>query len=335
MTAATATTGWRGSRGPTTTIGRAFRRDTWTLALWVLLALLLIATRGLRATYGATDLSSLAIAALPVALAAVAQAIAVISGGIDLSVGSSMAFTSVTAAALMKGRSDESAILIVLAVLGLGLLVGLVNGTLIVWSRVPDIVVTLAMSFVWAGAALLVLGTPGGAAAPWLRELASGSVGVEWLPRALVVLVVVVGVVWIPLRRSRLGLAIYAVGSDRLAAFRSGVDVARTKVAAYALTGLFAAAGGLALTMTTGIGSPIAGPYTLLSVAAVVLGGVSLAGGRGGLVGPMIAVFILSLVRTDLTFLGVDPNFTTVVQGLIMVVVVMAGAFITLRRSRP
>jgi len=141
-------------------------------------------------------------------------------------------------------------------------------------------------------------------------------------------------VVWLPLRRSRLGLSIYAVGSDRLAAFRSGVEVSRTKVAAYALTGLFAGAGGLALTMSTGIGTPIPGPYLLLSVAAIVLGGVSLAGGRGGIVGPIVAVFILALVRTDLTFLGVDPNYTTVIQGAIMVIVVMVGAFLTLRRKQ-
>ncbi|HEX2843970.1 MAG TPA: ABC transporter permease, partial [Candidatus Limnocylindria bacterium] len=90
----------------------------------------------------------------------------------------------------------------------------------------------------------------------------------------------------------------------------------------------------LALTMTTGIGTPIPGPYTLLSVAAIVLGGVSLAGGRGGLVGPVVAVFVLALIRADLTFLGVDPNFTTVIQGVIMVVVVMLGAYLTLRRAR-
>ena len=148
------------------------------------------------------------------------------------------------------------------------------------------------------------------------------------------VLLVAVGVVWIPFRRSRLGLSILAVGSDRLAAFRSGVDVSRTKIAAYAIGGLFAAMGGLALTMSTGIGTPTPGPYTLLSVAAVVLGGVSLAGGRGGLLGPIVAVFILRLVRTDLTFLGVDPNYTTVIEGAIMVAVVMVGAIVTLRRQR-
>lgn len=311
---------------------RLVRRDSWLVALLVLLMALLVITKLIRPNYGAFDLGSLAIAALPVALAAVAQAIVVISGGIDLSIGPMMALTSVTAARLMQDSTDEVAVAVVIGVLLMGLMLGLINGALVVISRVPDIVVTLAMSYVWAGAALLVLGTPGGGAADWFKDLGRGSLLIEWAPKALVLLLVVVGVVWIPLARSRLGLSIFAIGSDRLAALRSGVDVSRTRIAAYAVTGLLAAAGGLTLTMTTGIGTPIPGPYTLLSVAAVVLGGVSLAGGRGGMIGPMVAVFVLALIRADLTFLGVDPNFTTVIQGAIMVVVVMIGAFLTLRR---
>jgi len=311
---------------------RFVRRDSWFVALLVLLVALLVVTKLIRPNYGSFDLGSLAIAALPVALAAVAQAIVVISGGIDLSIGSMMALTSVTAARLMQDSSDPMAVVVVIGVLLMGLLLGLINGALVVASRVPDIVVTLAMSYVWAGVALLVLGTPGGGAADWFKDLSRGSLLIEWIPKALVLLLVVVAVVWIPLARSRLGLSIFAIGSNRLAAFRSGVDVARTRIAAYALTGLLAAAGGLALTMTTGIGTPIPGPYTLLSVAAIVLGGVSLAGGRGGMIGPIVAVFVLALIRADLTFLGVDPNFTTVLQGVIMVVVVMIGAFLTLRQ---
>ena len=307
-------------------------RDTWVLALWGLLIALLIATQGIRPGWDAFDFRSLAISALTIAFAAAAQALVVISGGIDLSIGSVMALTSVTAARFMTDATEEFAIVVVLGVLVMGLVIGLINGVLVVWSRVPDIVVTLAMLYVWAGAALLVLATPGGGAADWFKEAGRGSLFTEWLPRALVLLVVILGIVWIPLRRSRLGLSLYAIGSDRLAAFRSGVDVDRTRVAAYVLAGLLSAVGGLALTMTTGIGTPTPGPYTLLAVAAIVLGGVSLAGGQGGLVGPVVAVFVLSLIRADLTFLGVDPNFSTVIQGLIMVGVVMLGAYVTLRR---
>ncbi|MEO1020629.1 MAG: ABC transporter permease [Pseudomonadota bacterium] len=315
------------------------RRHGWVAGLFVLLALLLVLTRLIQPDYGAAGIGSLARAALPFAFAAAAQAIVVIVGGIDLSIASMMAVTSVTAAALMDGASEEFAIIVVVIVLLLGLLMGAINGALVVITRVPDIVVTLAMLFVWEGVALLILKAPGGAAAEWLKALIVGTIGIPgipatitaWIPKALVLLIVCLGLVWIPLRRSRLGLSIYAVGSDSLAAFRSGVAVNRTKIAAYALAGLFAAMGGLVLTMSTGIGAPIPGPYLLASVAAVVLGGVRLGGGVGGLVGPIVAVFILRLVRTDLTFLAVDPNVTTIVEGTIMVVVVMLGGLLAMR----
>jgi ribose transport system permease protein len=149
-----------------------------------------------------------------------------------------------------------------------------------------------------------------------------------------VLLVVLVAVIWVPIRRSTLGLSLYAIGSNRLAAFRSGVSVGRTKLLAYALTGLFSAMGGLALTASTGIGSPVPGSYTIQSIAAIVLGGVSLAGGRGGVVGPVVAVIILAFIRTDLTFIGVNPNLGTTIQGVILIGVVMFGSFVTLRRGR-
>jgi ribose transport system permease protein len=243
-----------------------------------------------------------------------------------------MAVASVTGAVLMQGASDGQSVLIVLGVLVLGLAMGAINGALIVVSKVPDIVVTLAMLYVWQGVALLILNAPGGGAAPWLRALSAGGVpGLDWLPRGVVFLAVVTALIWVPIRRSRLGLQLYAIGSDPLAAFRSGVPVGQTRIVAYALCGLFAALGGLSVTMSTGIGEPIPGPYLLASVAAVVLGGVVLGGGRGGILGPILAVFILRTVRMDLTLLSVDPNVAAIVEGTIMVAVVMFGAVLATR----
>jgi ribose transport system permease protein len=284
--------------------------------------------------YGVAGIQGLAISVLPLALAAVAQAVVVIAGGIDLSIGSMMALTSVVAATLMDGQSSEFAILVVVGVLLLGLLLGAVNGALVVATRVPDIVVTLAMLFVWAGFALLVRSAPGGDAAPWLREMVGGSLFIDWLPRAAVVLVVVVALVWVPVSRSRPGISLYAVGSNPLAAFRSGISIGRTKIFAYMLAGLFSALGGLSLTASTGIGTPVPGPYTLMSVAAIVLGGVSLAGGRGGVFGPIVGVVVLQLLRTDMTFLRMNTNLAVVTQGVILIGVVMVGSLIELRRAR-
>ncbi len=333
MSAAAGTLG--SQRGRPVEILTAFaRRNAWTLSLLAFLALLLVFTKIIQPSYRVPGIQGLAISALPLAFAAVAQAIVVISGGIDLSIGSVMALTSVTAAVLMEDQSPEVGLLVVVGVLLMGLVVGAINGALVVLTRVADIVVTLAMLFVWAGCALLVLRTPGGGSVDWLRDLVLGSLLIPWLPKAAVVLVVVVAIIWIPLRRSSLGLSFYAVGSNQLAAFRSGVSVGRTKFLAYVVTGLFAAIAGLSLTASTGIGTPVPGPYTLQSVAAVVLGGVSLAGGRGGVFGPLVAVVVLRLIRTDMTFLNVNTNFATVADGIILIGVVMAGSLIEMRRRR-
>jgi ribose transport system permease protein len=315
------------------------RRQGWVAGLFALFVALFIITRLIQPGYGSGDFGSLVRAVLPYAFAVAAQTVVVIAGGIDLSVAAMMALTSVTAASMMSGASEEYALLVVPFVLAMGFVLGAVNGLLIVVTRVPDIVVTLATLFVLQGAALLVLDAPGGAAAEWLKGLISGTVPIPglpdsidaWLPKALLLLVICLCIIWSPLRRSKLGLSIYAIGSSELAAFRSGVPVARTRIIAYALSGLFAAFGGLALTMSTGIGAPIPGPYLLASVAAVVLGGVALGGGKGGLLGPIVAVFVLRLVRTDLTLLAIDPNVTAIIEGAIMVAVVMFGAFITMR----
>lgn len=317
-------------RPDTAAVLGAVRRGGWTLGIYLVLLALVVYTWILNPRYG---LDTLAMAALPLAFAAAGQAVVVISGGIDLSVGAMMAVTSVTAAVLMKNAGAEAAAGVLALVLLLGIVVGMVNGALVVITRVPDIVVTLAMSYVWAGTALLVLDRPGGGAAAWVQDVVKGDL-FDLVPRATVILALVVGVVWVPLRRSRLGLSLYALGSHPLAAFRSGVPVKRTKIASYALCGFFAAAGGLALTATTGIGTPTTGDYTLKAVAAIVLGGVSLAGGRGGILGPIAAAYVLGIIRADLVFMGVDANYSTMIQGGIMVLVVMVAAYLEMRRRR-
>jgi ribose transport system permease protein len=324
-------------------MSRLIAAHGWTLGLVGILLVLLVATKIIQPGFGISGLDSLGRAALPFALATLGMTVVVIAGGIDLSLASMMAVCSVTAAVLMDGSGDGSAngqaLLVVVAVLALGAAMGALNGALIVISRVPDIVVTLAMLFVWQGVALLILNAPGGGAAPWLRALIVGGLTLpgippaltEWLPKSLIFLAVCLAVIWLPIKRSKLGLMFYAVGSDSLAAFRSGVPVGRTRIAAYAVAGLFAALGGISVTMSTGIGEPIPGPYLLASVAAVVLGGVTLGGGRGGLIGPVLAVFILRLVRMDLTLMSVDPNVTAIVEGSIMVAVVMFGGVLAMR----
>ena len=301
----------------------------------VLFLVFLMATVAIHPRFDSFDAQSLAMAALPLACAAAAQAVVVISGGIDLSIGSVIAVANVLAARTMNEASFGESLWLALAILAAGAAIGAVNGLLVIVSRVPDVIVTLTTGFIWGGVALLILEKPGGGAPPEFANLGTGTVITEWLSNSLVVLVVAVALVWIPVRMSRTGLRIYATGSDKIAAFRSGVNVEGARLLAYVLGGLFSAIGGIGLTMTTGIGSPHAGVlYTLSGLAAVVIGGVSLTGGRGGVVGPVIAAFVLTLIPADLIFLNIDPNFGQVIQGTLIVLVVMAGGLATIVRNR-
>jgi ribose transport system permease protein len=309
-------------------VRRLVRRHGWTIGIYVLLVVLVVYWRSATTVpWGPFDVQSLAIDALPFAFVACGQAIVIISGGIDLSVGSMMSLVNVVAARWMLHMSFEEALLFSFAlVLGAALL-GALTGLIIVVTRVADIIVTLAMLFVWAGAALAVLTIPGGGTPSRYTSLVTiDTVFTEWLPAALVILLVGYAILWLPIRRTRPGLALYAIGSNRNAAYLAGINVAAVRIGAYALCGMFAALGGLALTGASGIGDPHSGDiYTLNSVAAVVLGGVSLLGGVGGLIGPIAAAFVLTLVKTILVIKGVDQNWAQVIQGTLIVVVVMVG----------
>jgi ribose transport system permease protein len=274
-----------------------------------LLLAFLAATVAIHPDFNSFDAQSLAMAALPLAF--------------------------VLAASTMENAGFGQSLLLAALIFCAGAAVGAANGLLVVLSRVPDVIVTLTSGFIWGGVALLILERPGGGAPDQFLAIGTGTSGTPWLSNSLILLVVSVAVIWIPVRRSKLGLWLYAVGSDRVAAFRSGVDVGRSRFLAYVLGGLFSSIGGLGLTMTTGIGSPRAGVlYTLSGLAAVVIGGVSLVGGRGGVVGPVIAAFVLTLIPSDLIFLNIDPNFGQVIQGTLIVLVVMVGGFASLARTR-
>jgi ribose transport system permease protein len=324
MTAGTSDSGQ--SFGPW--LGRVIRRDPAVFGMPALLIAALATTVFIHPTFSDFDLQSLAMGALPLAFAAAAQAVVVIAGGIDLSIGSMIAVANVLAARTMEHASFGESLMLAVAVLLAGAAIGAANGLLVVFSRVPDVVATLTTGFIWGGVALLIMEKPGGGAPPEFLNLGAGTTLSTWLPNGLVLLAVSVAMIWTPLVRSKLGLCLYAIGSDRNAAFRSGVGVDRTRFASYVFSGLFSAVGGLGLTMTTGIGAPLAGVYyTLSGLAAVVVGGVSLAGGRGGVVGPVLAAFVLTLIPADLIFLNIDPNFGQFIQGVLIVAIVMFSGF--------
>jgi ribose transport system permease protein len=316
------------TRGRTFDVRRAARRHGWTVGVYVLLFALVLYWRSVtNLPWGPFDVQSLAIDALPFAFAACGQAVVILSGGIDLSVGSMMSLVNVVSARWMMHMSFDEALLFSIALVLAAALAGALAGATIVVTKVADIIVTLALLFVWAGAALAVLTIPGGGAPLRYTSLVTvDTVFTKWLPAAFLILLGAYVVLWLTIRRSRVGLAFYAVGSNRNAAYLAGINVPAARIGAYALGGAFAGLGGLALTAASGIGDPHAGDiYTLNSVAAVVLGGVSLLGGVGGLLGPIAAAFVLTLVKSILIIKGVDQNWAQVIQGTLIVLVVMIG----------
>jgi ribose transport system permease protein len=328
---------------------RYVTRNAWVTGVIVLLILMIFEQRRASPAWSEFDMQTLAIGAVPLAFAAMGQAVIIIGGGVDLSLGNQMALVSVVAARMMMDESFGHALAICALLIVGSVLIGVLTGLVIAVSGVPDIVVTLAMSFVWLGVALYVLGFPGGGVPIEFSNLASlNTVASTWpnrsevipypeyIPISIVILIIVFLAVWIPISRTRMGLSFYAIGSSKNAAYLAGIDVRRAKVLSYAVGGIFTGCAGLALTATTGIGDAntgTVGNYTLNSVAAVVLGGVSLAGGIGGLLGPMVGAFVLELVSTILLLHEVDPNWAQVIQGSLIIVVVAVGGLLLQRRK--
>jgi ribose transport system permease protein len=318
---------------------RRVARNSWVLGVWLLLGMLLLWYSTLIPVFGEFQLTSITKNSLPLAYLAIGQAVIIIGGGIDLSMGALLLLGNVIAARFMEDQSLGVVFLIGLAmIVGIGILNGL-TGYVISISGIPDIVVTLAASYIWSGVALRILGSPGGGTAPELRWLFSGSEsGIGGRPiMPILMLTIPTILVFIYLNRSRTGLSIYAVGSDGNAARLAGLDVHKTKIISYAIGGSLAALAGLATVALTGTGDPrfsIGANATLNSVAAVVLGGVALTGGRGSVLGMVPAAIILIMLNPILSSVGIDPNSAQVIQGILIAAVVMVGGLVTLRREK-
>jgi ribose transport system permease protein len=313
---------------------RNLRLHGWTIAVWLVLLAMVPYWRSLSEQDFKFDVQAVAIDALPLCFAAMAQAVIVISGGIDLSIGSLMGVINALSAREMVDMSFRQALAFSLLLIVVAMLASAFTGLIIVLTRIPDIVVTLGMLFVWQGVALWILEIPGGGVPIDYSDLAVGDLGTTGIPNAGLVVFAALLLVWVPIRWLRPGLALYAVGSNRNSAYLSGIGVARTRVGAYLLAGVFTGLAGLALSASSGIGDPNSGTtYTLNSVAAVVLGGVSLLGGVGGLIGVIAAAYVLTLSKIILLLRGTDPNYANVYQGILIIVVVVIGGLLT-RKTR-
>lgn len=318
---------------------RGLLYNGWAIGVWLLLVALVFWYANLIPKFGAFQMSSIGKNSLPLIYLAIGQAIIVIGGGIDLSLGALLLLTNTIAARFMDGQPLVIVILVALATIAfIALLNGLV-GYIINRSGVPDIVVTLATSYIWSGLALWVLPSPGGGTAPEMRWLFTGStsgIGGNYFVPILMGLIPAIIVYYLS-RRTRLGLSIYAIGSNSVAARLAGLDVERAKLASYAIGGAMAALAGLATVAITGTGDPrftVGANATLNSVAAVVLGGVALTGGAGSVLGVMATAVILIMLNPILTAMGILANNAQVIQGVLIAGVMMVGGIATVLRER-
>jgi ribose transport system permease protein len=218
----------------------------------------------------------------------------------------------------------------VAGVLLVGVACGALNGLIVIYGRLQPIVTTIATGAVYFGIALALRPEPGATDA-FNSDLADAFTGklFDVIPASLVALAVVVLVVWVPFRRSVLGRAAYAVGSSEVAAYMSGVPIRRAKFLAYTLSGLLSALAGLYLTFFTYSGEASAAngsTYTLYSIAAVVLGGVSLFGGSGSAIGAIFGALAFRAIGDLLFVFDIEPLWQPLFQGLVLMASVCIGA---------
>ncbi len=266
------------------------------------------------------------------AIVAMAQTLVVLTSGIDLSAGMVMVLANCLASTIAVGSPLTTA-LGAAAVLLVGCACGAVNALIVILGRLQPIVATIATGSVYYGVALALRPVPGGDVNGSLASALTGQLfGV--VPSSLMLLAFLVVVVWLPFRGSTIGRAVYAVGSSEVAAYMSGVPIRRAKFVAYVLSGLLASIAGLFLTLITYSGEASAAngnTYTLYSIAAVVLGGVSLFGGSGSAVGAIFGALMFRTIGDLLFVFNVEPLWQPLFQGIVLAAAVCLGAIRLLR----
>ncbi|MBB1249095.1 ABC transporter permease [Rhizobium sp. G21] len=253
--------------------------------------------------------------AVPIALATLAQMMVMAVNDLDLSIGTFVSFAACVAATYLQTSP----------VLGIAILLGAVAvyaalGVIIHLRDLPAIVVTLGMSFVWGGLAVLILPAPGGSAPDWARWLMTSKP--PFAPMAIVASVLIALIAHLVVMRSSFGVLVRGVGGNARSVERSGWSVIGIRAGAYALAAVLAILSGIALVgLTTSADANIALRYTLLSIAGVILGGGEFVGGRVSPVGAVIGALTLTLAGSFLSFLRISPDWQIGAQGAILIIV--------------
>lgn len=299
---------------------RALRAMLPALSLAVILGAIFYLQPRAMSYFGLNLLMNLAV---PIALATIAQMFILTVNDLDLSIGGYVSFTACIAATWLH----DTPLLGVAALLGC-IVAYAALGALIHLRSLPSIVVTLGMSFVWLGLAVLLLPTPGGKAPDWVRTLMT--LKPPYIPFAIIACVVLAAVVHFGLMRSSYGAVVRGAGGNPNSIERAGWSLLKIKMTMYAFAGFFGALAGIALVgLTTSADANIALRYTLLSIAGVILGGGEFTGGRISPVGAVIGAITLTLAGSFLSFLRLNPDWQIGAQGAILILVLALRALIS------
>lgn len=295
---------------------RFARREPSAIAAFVILTIVAV---GWMLNTPRLSISAIAIViaqTLPLAMVACGMAVIIFGKGIDLSLGMILTITNVIIAYLSS--NGMPVLLAALIALAVSLLVGSVNGVLVAYMGLPPLVITLATSSILAGVALYILPTPGGSVPKWFSNIPLLLIGP--IPFSLILLIGIPLLVWYPIRRSWLGTAIMAVGEDDSSAFTSGINVRAVRASTYVLGAAFTSFGGMLMTMTSASGDPKIGvDFTMNAIAAAVIGGTLLSGGRGTIAGAVAGAVTLRLIGNLLFSLGLNGYWQYVVIGTILI----------------
>jgi ribose transport system permease protein len=254
-------------------------------------------------------------------LAALGQAFVVISGGIDLSVGSVISLLSSLAAGLYRSQPGLNPLVVALFLVALGAAAGAINGLIVVGLRVTPFMATLATMSLFQGAVLFYAPRTIGGIPKSYRFISDGQIA--GIPMSIIIFIVVMAACWYLLRKNRLGKHIYAVGSDPYVSQISGIPVRRVRFLSYLICGILVGVASAYMASRLGGGGPKIGVgYELDSITAVVIGGVSLAGGSGSLLSTFAGVLIIGVFYNIMNLLSVNAYLQIVLKGVVLIAAV-------------
>jgi ribose transport system permease protein len=280
----------------------------------------------------------------PLILLVMGQTVVLVSGGLDLSVGTSLSFLACILTTVMKANSPITGLYAILICFVAAILIGVINGFAVGYMRISPVMVTFASSFIWLGCALLLRPRPGGEAVSWFpifykMDSVKGIPAFiktfgSFVPPGLILIIIGI-VLWFIISKTMTGRHIYAVGSNSNSAYMSGINSAKTQLLAYVINSVF-----IFLTALFFIGQNLSAdarmgdPLALRVIAACVVGGVALTGGRGSAYFAILGALIMSFISKIIFFADIPNEYQTLISGIIVIIAIVGSQAYTLSRQK-